>query len=209
MKSIKLNLGCGQTGLEGWVNVDNSPSVFVSRVPFLRFVLYKLKIINEYSYRSVWLKNIIWRDLTKKLNWSDNSVDKIYNSHVLEHMENDKGKAFLKECYRVMKKDAIFRLVVPDLEFHCRRYLKKVEIGESAGREAHDELLFNVYGGYLNKRRYGAEHLYMYDWNTLRLLLTDIGFSQVIRQTYRKGVDNELFLLDNRPEDSLHIDAIK
>jgi len=49
----------------------------------------------------------------------------------------------------------------------------------------------------------------MYDWPTLQLVLSEIGFSRVLRQGFQLGLDAELYSLDNRPEESLHIDAIK
>jgi hypothetical protein len=30
---LKLNIGCGTSGIEGWVNIDNSPSILLSRLP--------------------------------------------------------------------------------------------------------------------------------------------------------------------------------
>jgi hypothetical protein len=35
---IKLNIGCGTSVAEGWVNIDNSPTVLLSRLPFGRQV---------------------------------------------------------------------------------------------------------------------------------------------------------------------------
>lgn len=38
---LKLNIGCGVSGIEGWVNIDNSPTILLSRLPLGRkfFVL--------------------------------------------------------------------------------------------------------------------------------------------------------------------------
>ena len=209
MSEIKLNLGCGQTGYEGWVNIDNSPSVILSKFPLLRTFFWRAGVLSKYSYESVWPKNAIWKDLTKKLSYATDSVDKIYSSHVLEHMQKEQGEFLLKECYRILKKQGVMRLAVPDLEFCCRRYLQKISSSEPVGREPHDELIFNMYGAYLNKKRYGAHHRYMYDWPTLREILMALGFSKIARQPYKAGIDQELYSLDNRPEDSLHIDLIK
>lgn len=103
----------------------------------------------------------------------------------------------------------ILRLVVPDLAFHARRYLQHLSEDESVGREPHDEFLRNIYGAYLQRKRYGASHRYMYDWPTLRTVLHETGFGEVIHQKYQVSLDPELSLLDNRPEDSLHVDAVK
>lgn len=209
MEAIKLNLGCGQTGREGWINIDNSPSVIVSRFPWLRKILLRMGIADKNSYAVVWPKNAVWKNLSKKLNYPNERVNKIYSSHLLEHMQKEKGEFLLRECYRVLKIQGVMRLVVPDLEFHCRRYLQKVSDSKTMSREPHDELIFNMYGAYLNKKRYGAYHRYMYDWFTLYELLNEVGFKKIIKQPYQSGIDEELYLLDNHPEDSLHIDMIK
>jgi len=191
------------------VNIDNSPSVLLDRWPSLKRGLFLLGVISRERYETVWPLDVIWQDVSKKLPYKNGSIDKIYSSHLLEHLDKKCGEGLLQECFRVLKKGGIFRLVIPDLEFHARRYLQGVSNGGPADRAAHDDFLWNIYGAYLEKRRYGATHRYMYDWPTLRLVLAEMGFSRVLRQEFQKGLDQELCLLDNRPEESLHIDATK
>ena len=209
MHEVKLNLGCGRNVLAGWVNIDNSPSVLLSRWPLLKRLLFRVGLIEKTTCGSKWPNDIVWRDVTKGLPYPDGTVDKIYSSHMLEHLERERGEFLLRECFRVLKRRGLLRLVVPDLMFHARRYLQRVSESDLVGREPHDEFLWNIYGAYLKKRRHGASHHYMYDWPTLRLVLQEIGFSPVIRQSYQVSLDPELSLLDNRPEDSLHVDAVK
>lgn len=209
MKELKLNLGCGTRVLPGFVNIDNSPSVLLGKWPSLKKLLFLVGVLSREHYETVWPRDIVWRDASKRLPYVDQSVDKIYSSHALEHLDKKRGEALLGECFRVLKKGGIFRLVVPDLEYHARRYLQRVSNGGPADRAAHDDFLWNIYGAYLEKRRYGASHRYMYDWPTLQLVLSEIGFSRVLRQGFQLGLDAELYSLDNRPEESLHIDAIK
>jgi len=71
----KLNLGCGKDYKEGWINVDVSAD-------------FKVDLI---------------ADLSKKFPFSDNSVDEIFASDILEHFIKENGEEFLKECYRVLK----------------------------------------------------------------------------------------------------------
>ena len=209
MHEIKLNLGCGRDVLAGWVNIDNSPSVLLSRWLVVKKLLFRVGLISKTFYETEWPKDIVWRNVSRGLPYPDDAVDKIYSSHMLEHLERERGELLLRECFRVLKRGGILRLVVPDLMFHARRYLQLVSENQSVGRGPHDEFLWNIYGAYLEKRRYGASHRYMYDWPTLRVVLQEIGFSQVIRQSYQVSLDSELSLLDNRPEDSLHVDAVK
>jgi hypothetical protein len=41
------------------------------------------------------------------------------------------------------------------------------------------------------------------------VLLGEIGFRQVLRRKFRESADPELAKLDNRPEDSLHVECVK
>lgn len=209
MGELKLNLGCGRAVLPGWINIDNSPSVVLSKIPFAKQLLFKLRILSLEQLENQWPKDIVWADVSRKIPYPDGRVDKVYSSHFLEHIEKEKGEAVLREVFRVLRKGGLFRLVVPDLAFHAQRYLKKISESDSVGREPHDEFLFNIYGAYLESQRFGARHRYMYDWPTLRMVLEKAGFSRVLLQPYRKSLDPELASLDNRPEDSLHIDAVK
>jgi SAM-dependent methyltransferase len=209
LRELKLNLGCGTRALPGFVNIDNSPSVLLGRWPFLKKLLFLAGLLSRERYETPWPRDIVWQDASKRLPYADQSVDKIYSSHALEHLDKKRGEALLRGCFRVLKRGGVFRLVVPDLEYHARRYLQRVSNGGPSDRAAHDDFLWNIYGAYLEKRRYGASHRYMYDWPTLQLVLSEIGFSRVLRQDFQTGLDRELCSLDNRPEESLHIDAIK
>lgn len=209
MTELKLNIGCGRNVISGWVNIDNSPSVLIARVPFLKFLLFHTGLMSREQYENVWSKNMFWRDVSKKIPYPDDSVAKIYSSHFLEHLSKDEGEKFISESFRVLKKDGIMRLVVPDLLFHARRYIADVSSENCKGRQPHDDFLHNIYGAYLTKKRFGAHHRYMYDWPTLDALFKKAGFRRVILQKYRSGIDAELNISDNRPEDSLHIDAVK
>jgi predicted SAM-dependent methyltransferase len=209
MAELKLNIGCGRNASPGWVNIDNSPSVLLAKSPSLRFLLFHIGLISREKYQNVWPKEIIWKDVSKKIQYPDNSIAKIYSSHFLEHLSKAGGERFIFESFRVLRKDGILRLVVPDLLFHARRYIAGVSSTNCNGRLPHDEFLHNIYGAYLEKKRFGANHRYMYDWHTLNKLLKKAGFNRIIPQEYRTSLDSELSMLDNRPEDSLHIDAVK
>ncbi|MDA9006523.1 methyltransferase domain-containing protein [Litoricola sp.] len=51
-----------------------------------------------------------------KLPLSDNSVSLIYCSHTLEHIEESYAIKFISECYRVLKKNGVMRIVVPSTD---------------------------------------------------------------------------------------------
>jgi len=79
----RLNLGCGDDYREGWVNIDINPDV----------------------------KADIHRDLNKGLPFDDNSVDEVWCSHLLEHL--DDMIFAMEEIYRVMKPNAPITIRFP------------------------------------------------------------------------------------------------
>ena len=70
----------------------------------------------EYEFRQA--------DVTKGLNFADNSIDFIVASHFIEHIEVDEGIQFLKECLRVLKPRGTIRLCIPDLKKLIDTWLK-------------------------------------------------------------------------------------
>lgn len=107
---MKLNLGCGDHVIEGWTNVDYALDARLNRLPLFRVVNRKLRI-----FSTDWDKRIVLHDLTKRFPWPDSSVDVVYSAHALEHFTKEHGRAFLAECYRVLRPRGIIRIVVPDL----------------------------------------------------------------------------------------------
>ncbi len=92
-----INLGSGDWECEGWTNLDYS-SQWYSRAQ-------KRHKFKEYDIRH------------DSIPYSDNSVDCIYCSHVIEHIENEHDERMFKECYRVLKNGGIFRIACPDAEY--------------------------------------------------------------------------------------------
>jgi len=75
---MKLNLGCGEHTLDGYVNID----------------LYETK--SKYGHK------IVKMDACK-LKYKDNSIDEIYSSDLLEHIEWQEVRNVLEEWKRALK----------------------------------------------------------------------------------------------------------
>lgn len=84
LPSKKLNLGCGESKKEGYVNVDFSPLVSPD-------VVHNL---NQFPYP-----------------FEDNSFELIEVFHVLEHL--DKPFDVMKELHRILKPDGLLYIKVP------------------------------------------------------------------------------------------------
>ena len=108
---IKLNLGCGENVVDGWVNTDYSIGARIGKIPVIKRVVKNLGVFSV-----DWNDQILISDLTKPFPWQDNEIDIIYSSHALEHLDKSDGRAFIGECYRVLKPGGIVRIVVPNLD---------------------------------------------------------------------------------------------
>lgn len=200
-----VNLGCGTSIAPGWINLDNSPNARLSKYPQLRWLLWKLHILSEKHYKVQWDKEIITQDIRKKLPFADNSIDYLYTSHTLEHITNSDTQKVVRDIFRVLKPGGLVRIVVPDLAFGARRYLEALQ-HNAADTEAAPSFLNWMQ---LSKPGHRDPHLWMYDAPSLSLLLTKAGFINVTVCTHKTGRVPDCDILDNRPVDSLHMEAEK
>lgn len=84
----KLQIGCGDNELSGWLNTELCPR-----------------------------REQIFLDATKPFPFADNVFAFIYTEHMIEHISLRDAEAMLSECRRVMAPGGIIRIVTPDLEF--------------------------------------------------------------------------------------------
>jgi predicted SAM-dependent methyltransferase len=200
----KVNLGCGDHTVEGWINFDNSPNAMLSRIPFLRWFLYKCGILSEKHYKVQWPKDIRIRQLTRSLPFSDNEVDYFYTSHFIEHLSYDDAIKLFREVNRSLRVKGVLRIVVPDLNFYIQKYLFEKGNTDTAVLAANNFLQsLNI----ITKSR--DPHLWMYDADSIKNSLKKAGFQKIERCEYRKGKCVDIEELDYLPEDSLFIEAIK
>ncbi|OGF67035.1 MAG: hypothetical protein A2Y62_10800 [Candidatus Fischerbacteria bacterium RBG_13_37_8] len=200
---VKVNIGCGLTVAYGWINIDASLNAFFSKWPnFILKKLYKIsgskKIYSLEDYCSI-LKNYVFihHKLEYGIPFPDESIDYLYSSHLLEHLFNKNAKMLLHEAYRVLKKQGYFRLCVPDLEYIISLY-KKGQKEESLQYFFPD-----------SKSGCLSSHKYLYDYELLHILLKESGFIKIQRCSYKIGDTPDIEILDNKPEETLYIEAKK
>ena len=102
----------------------------------------ELKVVfgGHWSNHPGWLMlNESDQDITKKLNFTDASVQAIFTEHVIEHLELTEAIHFIKESHRVLKHGGVFRVVCPMLDTLIQTNLA----GEKGKYEA--KLLQNTY----------------------------------------------------------------
>ncbi len=204
LSDVKLNLGCGLAVEPGWINIDGSLNAFFANLPrFFHRIVYKYSGASEYYKKEKYyeiLKNNIFvhHDLSFGIPYSDASVDYIFSSHFVEHLFEEDAIKLLGECYRVLKPGGLVRISVPDLKYAIDLY----------NQDKKDQTL-SAYFFVEDKENYFSRHKYMYDFEMMSSRLEKLGFKKINRCEYRSGSLPDCELLDNRPSDSLFVEAQK
>ena len=207
-----LNLGCGAktSSHPSGVNIDWSILLRMRSNPIMRTLApallngYRLERFNALP------SNILVHDLSRGIPFDDSSVDVVYHSHMLEHLDRDVAELFIAESRRVLRVGGVHRVVVPDFERYARAYLTHLDAcsedgeGEIARHDVFLEPLLlqsvrreasgtsrqrtlrrfveNLLLG--DARRRGETHQWMYDRFNLQALLERHGFCNVRVRSY-------------------------
>lgn len=178
----RLNVGCGATPTPGWKNVDNSVVVLLGRVPLLLGLLRRLRLFGPERAQlvaAVDAGEVRWGHALR-LAEDDGSVEILYSSHMLEHLDRAEARAFLAEALRALAPGGTLRLVVPDLALLIRRY---VETGDSNEFLEATHLVATRPKSLLAKLRWllvgDRHHAWMYDETSLVKLLEESGFHNI------------------------------
>jgi ubiquinone/menaquinone biosynthesis C-methylase UbiE len=162
--SIKLELGGGEQGREGWLNVD----LYADNAD-------------------------LQLDLRRPLPFPDLSIEAIYSSHVLEHFSYPEPlRSLLRECFRVLKVGSVFSAAVPDAGRAFRSYAAGEQTfyqqkywGDPQPnwcKSPMDDLNWLIYMGGLHK--------HMFDEQNLITRLEEAGFSEVRLRDFDETLDN-------------------
>lgn len=192
-KEINLNLGCGSDIREGWVNIDEFANTFCG------------------DKKTISQNNLIKYDCRNGLPIQDNTVDIIYSSHFFEHLIPNEAFKLYKDSFRVLKKDGIFRIVLPDITKIIKAIFKDdddylttlINDNRTMFRLENkpnpiDFLNYIIYQNY--------EHKYIYNPQKVIDILNEVGFSKILETTYdsKYDINNEL-----RKKYSFYIKATK
>jgi predicted SAM-dependent methyltransferase len=199
---VKVNLGSGLRVAPGWVNVDGSLKTIAAGWPdFLVRQVYRLitddNAVSREQFVGVLRNNtFVHHNLKYGIPLPDSSADVIFTSHTLHHLYREEALALLKETFRVLKPGGTLRIAVPNLEYVVSLYQR----GE---RERMLEYFFYVSEP---RNQYSRRH-YQYDFELLRQMLTRAGYLEIRRCEFQQGRTPDLELLDNRPAETLFVEA--
>ncbi|MBT4431729.1 MAG: methyltransferase domain-containing protein [Nitrospinaceae bacterium] len=147
------------------------------------------------------------QDLRQPLPLRDNTCQYIFTEHVIEHIDMESLERTLKELHRVLKSDGVLRIIVPDCSKYADAYLRKDL-----------NFLQNVAPGCktiaegLNIVFVGVLHKFIYDFETLKIRLIEVGFQKVEESTHMGSKYPELRIDSENPSrnpTNLYVEAKK
>lgn len=203
----KINLGCGLHVVDGWINVDYALGARMFKIPLFSDLNKKLHL-----FKREWDRRILIHDLRRQFPFQDESIDVVYSSHTLEHFTREEGLRFLKECHRVLKKNCIIRIVVPDLEEFAAKYVR----GEMSAVDFVDQLGVrtpNQNSGLFRKTincLIAFPHKCMYDHSAMLEAMRMTGFQGRRRAPFDSEIpDIRSIEIESRTHDAVIVEAVK
>ncbi len=172
---LYVQYGCGLSSPEGWMNFDASLNLRLQRIPVLSLIAPKPKFP----------KNVRYGDIIVGLPVPDGTVDAVYCSHVLEHLSLNDLKRALKNTFRLLRSQGIFRLVLPDLRLSAEQYIASHE--PDASVKFMRETLLGLenrpkgISGLIRSSLGNSHHLWMWDYDSLAAELKAVGFTSIRR----------------------------
>lgn len=213
MGKLRVNVGCGQSPTKGWKNFDNSPSLYLARIPVLPSLLSKVGLVStqhESFIRFCRANSIEHGNATKGLPLASGSVDVLYSSHMIEHLDQEEAKLFLKEARRVLRSGGIIRLAVPDIRMRAERYMRELDadafVQSTNMARPRPRTLAKRIGILVVGTR---QHQWMYDGASLSRLLEAHGFvsPKVLTAGETQIPDPEDLNLHERSVESVYVEA--
>lgn len=172
---ISLELGAGAVeGKNGWITIDKCEGA-----------------------------DLNW-DFHERLPFPDNSVVRIYSSHVLEHFFYRDLVDLLTDCYRVLKPGGLFSACVPDASIYVRGYVDRKNFDRTFLTYT-PAFISDLKMDWINYIAYmDGNHRFMFDEENLHRVLLEAGFVDVRRRDFDPALD-----LIERKYESIYAVAIK
>jgi predicted SAM-dependent methyltransferase len=217
----KLNVGASIDDMvDGWLNIT------WWGIPFDDMIN---KEVEGYEiYKSKNGVDVLNYDVTKGLPFEDNSINYIYSSHFIEHLTFEESIEFFKECKRILRKDGIIRIICPDLEKWINSYIKNDQqffdkYKQQITIDSPDNYLYYLLDRITTKGQimcsnfYNWDHKWMWDFESMELVLKDIGFNEIQKSSSLVSDIPEvesveapsIELFGKRILESLYVEAVK
>lgn len=196
----------------------------------------KLKVIfgGHWSNHSGWLiLDQVDQDISKRLNFSDNTVDAVFTEHVIEHVSFTDVIHFFNESKRILKNGGVLRIVCPMIEkiienqnsesfrdeqslFYLKECIKPILADENKSLEELNlnGVLEDPVTFYLNNLFMHHDHQFIWSQSLMIKVLKSIGFQKVVPVNIGEGTNQDycierrsrgLYAGNNSEDDKRHI----
>lgn len=179
MAIVRLNWGCGLSPAPGWINSD------IAAAPGIELVC----------------------DICKGLPLASDSVDYISSMHALPELAYPDLEDALWELRRVLKPEGTLRLGLPDLDKAILAY----ERGDAGYFLIPDDVCRSLGGKLITQMVWYGRSRTLFTCDFADELLRKAGFRQVQQRQFRQtaSLHPEIVELDNRPDESFFVEAVK
>jgi len=168
----KLQVGAGGNALPGWLNTDLRPGEQVLSV-----------------------------DVTRPLPFPNGEFTYVFTEHMIEHISFEQARRMLLEIHRTLASGGKLRVSTPDFDF----FLGMFRHGISSEEKRYMEWHIRTYTpnrpvhplSVMNTMFHRWGHKYLYNQETLSLLLRDCGFEDIVRCRTGESEDPELQNLES------------
>jgi predicted SAM-dependent methyltransferase len=112
-------------------------------------------------------------DITNLSEFSDDSVDEIYASHVLEHVQQAKVQEALRGMHRILRTQGVLMLSVPDMDILCHLFINPL-----SNTDIKFHAMQMMFGGQIDANDF---HFMGYNQQFLHYYLQQAGFRDIER----------------------------
>ena len=173
----RVNLGCGLSRMDGWVNVDNNRAADADLLV----------------------------DLRAGFPAPAGSVRLAFSEHVVEHLEVDDARRWFSDLRRAMVAGGVLRIATPDLARLVDAYVDDWRDQEWVRQPGFSHVTTGA--AMLNLALRGWGHSFVYDAEALTELLSSCGFRDIVRCELGRSEHHELCDLERRADSTLILEA--
>jgi predicted SAM-dependent methyltransferase len=151
-------------------------------------------------------------DAARRWPVADEAAAAVNSEHLVEHLTPEGARAYFAEAYRVLRPGGVIRTSTPNLRGLCELLLE----ADPATLDVHRRHGYGAatHGDMINNYFYSWGHRRIYDFETLRHLLTEAGFTEVEETSFGTSRHAVLHGIDRHDPDRLErtvlwLDAVK
>ena len=207
-----INLGCGPGKLEAlqYENYDSSRKLLLSKLHVPEKFLY------HPSKEAVWDTRAKFRNVLN-LNFTNDTVDGVYSSHLLEHLYYEDALSLINKIYCFLKPGGIVRFALPDYDNFVDEYISQRLVNPVDAIKTFENRLLSHSPARptitTRLRDYVLGNLHTHKWHPTFPLVKDalnsVGYSTVERKSFRESTLPQMELLESRNDNTFFIEAMK